>query len=157
MRESASIKGNIVMKFYHYTIADRLVKILISGYIKVMEESSKVMEDEVRLVWLTANPNWDNTAFYNYPSEVLDNAGRVRITLKSKYPSHKVFAQNIGMLQVLELSAKHSGVNIYDWGVSDKVIPLSDFECVELWKDEKWVEVPLMLNERNYYAEHQTV
>ena len=137
------------MKFYHYTIADRLIKILMSGHIKVMEETSKVEENEICLAWVTSNPEWDRTAFYDYPDAVLDNAGRIRITLKSKYPSHKLFQHNIGMLQSLELSAFHVGVNVNDWGVSDKVIPIFDFERVDLWKNNKWVEVPLRLNERD--------
>lgn len=130
------------MTFYHYTIADRLVKILIDGYIKVMEESSKVMEDEVCLAWVTASDEWDKTAFYGYPMEALDNAGRIRITLKSSYPSHKVYAPNIGMLDRLESSAILEGVNIYDWGVSIEPIPVTDFERVELWRDNNWVEFP---------------
>ena len=127
--------------FYHYTIADRLVKILISGYLKLCPE--KPLPNEPQLVWVTSNPEWDKTAFFGYPDEVLDNAGRIRITLKSQYAPHNNYY--IPNQYNLETTARMVGVNPYDWGVSHEVIPIADFEKVELWRDGKWEEVPCLM------------
>ncbi len=134
-------------KCYHYTIADRLVKILISGHIKVMEESSKREDYEVRLAWLTIDPKWDNTAFYRHPDDALDNAGRIRITLKSKYPSYLDFWGGIPDILALEESGASVNVDHTNWRVSPKVVPISDFEKVELWlhKEKRWEEIPIKL------------
>lgn len=133
-------------KFYHYTIADRLVKILISGHIKVMEESSKQSEDEPCLAWLTTSNEWDRTAFYGYPDEVLDNAGRIRITLNGEYTSYRKYRHNIPNVEILEISGLQVGCNLDDWHVSPEVIPMSHFEKVELWRDNRWEEVPCLKN-----------
>ena len=129
---------------YHYTIADRLVKILISGYIKVMEETSKQSEDEPRLAWLTKSDKWDRTAFYGYPDEALDNAGRIRITLKGEYPSYRRYRHMIPQIELLEISGLQVGCNLDDWCVSNEVIPIEQFEKVELWRDNRWEEVPCL-------------
>ena len=132
------------MKFYHYTIADRLVKILIDGYIKIMPESSKTSEDELCLAWVTSSPEWEKTAFYGYPQDVLEQAGKIRITLTKKYPSHKIYSNNIDNVKMLELSAIAEGTNINDWGVSLKPIPITHFEKIELWRNKQWEEVPFI-------------
>jgi len=132
-----------MMKTYHYTISDRLVKILIDGEIKVMEESSKHAHDEVCLAWLTINPEWDDTAFFGYDKKVLDNAGRIRITLGGTYDKHTKHSRYMPSRVMLEESAKSVGVNPEDWRVSDRPIDISRVSCIELWRDECWVEVPI--------------
>ena len=129
---------------YHYTIADRLVKILIDGHIKVMQESSKLSEDEPCLAWLTIRPEWDKTAFFGYPDDVLDNAGRVRITLPADYPSYMLFAQNIPQIDELRETAIHVGVTPSDWRVSLTPITIDKFIKIELWRGGEWVNVPFV-------------
>lgn len=68
---------------YHYTIADRLVKILIDGYLKLTPSIETATKNEPRLVWMTTSEEWDKTAFYGYPLEVLKSAGMIRITIDS--------------------------------------------------------------------------
>ncbi len=132
---------------YHYTIADRLTKILISKHIKLMEESSKYTDYEMCFAWLTTSPEWDRTAFYGYPEEVLNHAGRIRITLKKSYPSYLDFMGAIPNLIDLEFSGRKAGVDPTNWRVSKEIIPIADFAKIELWfwKEKKWVEVPGIL------------
>lgn len=127
---------------YHYTIADRLVKILIDGYINVMQSDLQI-KNEVRLCWLTVNPEWDKTAFYGYPEEVLDNAGRIRITLGGTYHPHHKFRDRIYGVVSLELSAKMAGVEPSDWRVTPETVPVNRFTKIELWKNKQWVEIPI--------------
>lgn len=133
------------MTYYHYTIASRLVQILIDGFIKIMPESSKMDENEICPAWVTSNPKWDKTAFMGYSSEVLDNQGRIRITLKDKKYDHpSLYKKNIWMYdEHLVPSAFYVGVDSKDWGISLEPIMLSEFKKIELWKDEKWVEIPI--------------
>lgn len=132
-------------KCYHYTIADRLIKILISGHIKLMEESSRRADYEVCFAWLTTSPKWDKTAFYDYPENALDHQGRIRITLKNMYPSYLDYWGVIPDITELEASGRKVGVDHTNWRISPEVIPVSDFEKVEMWfwKEKKWVEIPL--------------
>ena len=134
---------------YHYTIADRLVKILISRYIKVMEESSKLTEDEICLAWFTKSPKWDNTAFYGYPDQVLDNQGRIRISVKREdhhFHHYKHFAPNMPELDTLERTAIEAGVNPENWVVSQGIVPVSSFHKIEMWDPHYkiWKEVPVL-------------
>ena len=138
------------MKVYHYTIADRLVKILIDGYLKLTpaKDSMYLHEDERRTVWLTKNPKWDKTAFYGYPDAALDNAGRIHITINAEtilaVPA-EAEQHYLGDWDSLVWSAMEVGVDFNDWFVCFKEIPLSLVECVELWKDNQWVKIPLKL------------
>lgn len=129
------------MKFYHYTIADRLVKILIDGYLMLTPSKETTEDGELRLVWLTSSPTWDNTAFFGYPPEVLDNAGRIRITINKIYSTPKKFYDMIPMFDSLCDSARRVGVDPEDWGVSVDEIYIHEFEKIELWRDNEWTEI----------------
>ena len=131
-------------KTYHYTIADRLVKIMIDGHINIMKESSKVSKDEVCVAWLTVNPEWDKTAFYKYSDETLDNAGRIRITLNGTWIHYRYYRDLMPMVDMLELLAIAEGVNPEDWRVSTNKIEVEFFEKIELWKDGTWIEIPIV-------------
>lgn len=147
---ASSRKDGNKVKTYHYTIADRLVKILIAGHIKVMEKESQIDPFEIRLCWLTINPEWDKTAFYCYPNDVLDNAGRIRITLDGRFDTVDKFRKYIHPIKTLEESAKSVGVDPNDWRISDKIVPISRFSKIEFWleHDKKWVEIPGILNKK---------
>ncbi len=138
------------MKVYHYTIADRLVKILIDGFLKLTpnEDGDNFVDGELRVVWFTTNDEWDDTAFYGYPKEVLDSAGRIRITVDSNTNPLGVASANsdrLGQWEALVNSASEIGVDYRDWIVSPIQVKTEDFECVELWKHDRWVEVPLRI------------
>jgi len=128
--------------FYHYTIADRLVKILISRYLKLTPADPE--PNEPQLVWLTTNPEWDRTAFYGYPDEVLDNAGRIRITLKGDFPHYREYRHLIPNIEGFELSGLQVGCDINDWHVSADVVDITQFQKIELWRNNKWEEVPCL-------------
>jgi len=134
------------MKLYHYTIADRLVKILIDGYLKLTPENHPLEENERKAVWLTKSNEWDRTAFYGYPDAALDNAGRIRITVNAEtvlaVPA-KAEKHYLGNWESLIWSAMEIGVDYNDWFVTFKEIPLKLAEKVELWRNNQWVEVPI--------------
>jgi len=135
------------MKHYHYTIADRLVRILIDGFLKLTPEPEGLLESELQFVWVTSNPNWDNTAFFGYPISILENAGMIRITLNKVYSSPKKFYDFMPSYDSLVEKAYQVSVDPEDWGVSDSIISISDFEKIELWKDNKWIEIPININQ----------
>jgi len=135
------------MKLYHYTIADRLVKILINGYLKLTPENYPLLENEKKAVWLSNSDKWCKTAFYGYPDAALDNAGRIRITIDSaniKAEYAEAVQHYLGDWESLVWSAMEIGVSYKTWYVSFEVIPLNKVESIELWKDDKWVKVPII-------------
>ena len=129
-----------IQTYYHYTIMDRLEKILKSGYLKLTPNKIDLYKNEKQFVWLTKNSEWDKTVFINNPIEVLNEAGRVRITIHGDYPSHTKYKTRLVSLERLEASARRVGVNPRDWAVSTKKIPVKSFNAVEVWKDGKWVD-----------------
>lgn len=138
------------MKLYHYTIADRLCKIFIDGFIKT--STVGIDASEVPYVWLTKSEEWDKTAFYGYPSELITSHGRIRITLSKSFK--KVIRYNkikikIPLHNSLEVTAREVSVNPLDWFVSENKIPISFIEKVELWKDKKWIEIPIFCRRQN--------
>lgn len=138
------------MKLYHYTIADRLVKILIDGHLKLTpaENSMYLHENEKRAVWFTSQDTWDKTAFYGYPDAALDNAGRIRITVDTEtvlaVPA-EAEQHHLGDWESLVWSAMEVDVDYNNWFVCFNEVPLKLIECIELWKDGKWVKIPLKL------------
>jgi len=134
------------MKLYHYTIADRLVKILVDGYLKLTPENHPLKENERKAVWFTKSDEWDKTAFYGYSDIVLDNAGRIRITVNAEtilaVPA-QAEKQYLGDWENLILSALEVGVNYSDWFITFKEVPIKLVEKIELWRNNQWVELPL--------------
>ena len=133
------------MNLYHYTIADRLVKIMIDGSLKLTPKAPLVGERKV--VWMTIKDEWDMTAFYGVPLEVLDNAGRIRITIDSEKIDGKLAsgqADRVGRWVSLVESAWAVNVDYRDWVICYDRIPLEAVTKIELWleHDERWEEVP---------------
>ena len=138
------------MKLYHYTIADRLLKILMSGHLHKTprEDSPYLHEGEQRVVWLTTSGKWDKTAFYGYPMEVLENQGMVRITVDSEnIPCRvaSVHSHRLGDWESLVWSANKVGVDYRDWIICESEVLLKHFKKIELWRDEQWQVIPLKL------------
>jgi hypothetical protein len=133
------------MELYHYTIADRLIKIILDGYLKLSPKEP--MEGEPSLVWFTKKDEWDNTAFFGYSKEVLMNAGMVRITVDKdeveavesylKFLEPKQYKQ-FGYLVISALSVN---VNYKDWYVTDKIVERKYFKKIEFWINDNWVEI----------------
>ena len=122
---------------YHYTIADRLIKILDSGYLKLCPREPE--PSETQYVWLTKLPIWDNTAFYGYPTEVLDNAGRIRITVDldcinpdSVFNSDDV-SETIYNYKGLINSAKLVGVYPINWIVINEPVKLCSIISIDMY------------------------
>ena len=137
------------MEVYHYTIADRLVKIMIDGFLKLTprEESPLLHEGEMRCVWFTTSKEWDKTAFYGHRDDVLDNAGRIRITIDAMQVPLGLATANshrLGDWDSLVWSADEVGVDYRDWMISPSEVKVEDFERVELWleKEKRWHVVP---------------
>ena len=132
---------------YHYTIADRLIKILNSGYLKLCPERPE--PKETRYVWLTINPEWDRTAFYGYPDDLLDSQGRIRITVDldcinpdKVYLANRVFYSIHNYLGLIE-SATRVGIRASDWVVVSEEIKLSSIVNIEVWdtKTKQWNKI----------------
>ncbi len=137
------------MILYHYTISDRLIKILIDGYLKLTpsEDSEYLQEGERRAVWLTSNPEWDRTAFYGYPDNVLEHQGKIRISIKSDALMDRAVNKIhwLGDWDSLVWSAMEVKVDHRDWFVTFQEVGKANFKCVELWKDNQWQKIPLNL------------
>ena len=137
------------MKVYHYTIADRLVKIMMDGFLKLTprEDSPNRVEGEARTVWLTINDTWDSTAFYGTPMEVLENAGMIRITMDTNNTCSvgmaSAHSDRLGHWDDLVASAYRVGVDYRDWIISFEEIDVINFDNIELWKDGAWQHVPI--------------
>lgn len=136
------------MILYHYTIADRLIKILISKHLKLTPGiDTTLFEDEARVVWLTTNPTWDRTAFYGQPDDAIEAAGKVRISIDSSKVriSHAVSVkQYLGFFEQLVQSAKSVGVDFLDWYVSFEKVPISAFTKIEFYLNKEWVELDML-------------
>ncbi len=137
------------MTLYHYTIADRLMKILIGGHLKLTprEDSELLEEGEARAVWLTSNPEWDKTAFYGYPIEAIEASGKIRISVdfNAKHSNAEVASHRLGNWESLVWSAGKVGVDHCDWYVSFEEVCLNEFTNIELWKDGAWVKIPMLI------------
>lgn len=135
------------MVAYHYTIADRLIKILNSGYLKLCPE--KPEPNESRYVWLTTNPEWDRTAFYGYPDDLLDSQGRIRITVDLEcinpdkvdnvFKKLNTIHNYLGLIE----SATRVGVRAKDWIVVSEEIKLCSILNIEVWnvKEKQWTKI----------------
>lgn len=133
---------------YHYTIADRLIKILIDGYLKLTPNQEKYIA-EPHLVWMTTSDEWDKTAFYGYPLEVLEQAGMIRISI-DPYQVNLVNLDDVyramdckSLLKALEVLAEKVKVNTSNWRVTDMVVPVSAFLNIELWRNNQWETIPI--------------
>lgn len=132
---------------YHYTIADRLIKILNSGYLKLCPE--KPEPNETRYVWLTTNPEWDRTAFYGYPLDLLDSQGRIRITVDLEcinpdkvagvFDVSSTIYNYLGLIE----TATRVGVKAKDWIVVSEEIKLASIINIEVWntKTKQWNKI----------------
>ena len=127
-------------KYYHYTVEDRLKTILDTKVIKPSPHRKKdLMYGEKQFTWLTTNPCWDNTALYGNSNDLLDKAGRIRITVKGSYPKPKK-TNGIPHWDNLVKLAKKVGVNPNDWAVSKKLIHAANIETIEIWENSEWVD-----------------
>lgn len=135
------------MVVYHYTIADRLIKILNSGYLKLCPERPE--PKETRYVWLTAKDEWDKTAFYGYPDDLLDSVGRIRITVDldcinpDKVHVADEVSNSIYNYDALVKSAARIKVQSSDWIVVSEEIKLCSILNIEVWnvKEEQWNKI----------------
>lgn len=132
---------------YHYTIADRLIKILNSGYLKLCPERPE--PNETRYVWLTTNHEWDRTAFFGYPLDLLDSQGRIRITVDldcinpaKVHVADEVY-NTIHNYDGLVKSAARVKVQSSDWIVVDEVTKLVSIVNIEVWntKTKQWNKI----------------
>ena len=128
---------------YHYTLSDRLAKILLSQTILMSpRDSSELKEKEIPVVWLTVNPTWDKTAFLGYPLEKLDEIGRVRLTIENiPYTKATSLKKKLPLLSELIKSANLVNVNHNDWRISRKDIPIDKVTKIEKLIDNKWVKI----------------
>ena len=132
---------------YHYTIADRLIKILNSGYLKLCPERPE--PKETRYVWLTTKSEWDKTAFYGYPDDLLDSVGRIRITVDldcinpDKVHVADEVSNTIHNYDGLVKSAARIKVQSSDWIVVNEVIKLASIINIEVWdtKAKQWNKI----------------
>lgn len=132
---------------YHYTIADRLIKILNSGYLKLCPERPE--PKEIRYVWLTTKTEWDRTAFFGYPDDILDSVGRIRITVDldcinpDKVHVADEVSNTIYNYDGLIKSAARVKVSSEDWIVVDEVIKLISIVNIEVWdtKTKQWNKI----------------
>lgn len=135
------------MVVYHYTIADRLIKILNSGYLKLCPERPE--PKETRYVWLTTKDEWDKTAFYGYPDDLLDSVGRIRITVDldcinpDKVHVADEVSNSIHNYDGLVKSAARVKVQSSDWIVVNEVITLVSIVNIEVWdaKIKQWNKI----------------
>jgi hypothetical protein len=144
------------VRVWHYTILGAASSIIRDGEIKCAEAYVK---DEIRGVWLSTNPNWEETvrkAFRNTVTGVVSSplsrdplfrAGstptRIEIDLSTvkvtDWKTHrkkttKKFAQQ------LEAIAKEWGANPDEWLISYKSIRTKSFVSpIEVWNGERWV------------------
>ncbi len=143
---------------YHYTTFGNLEKIIKSGFLMVspLEKKNKIKRPAL---WLTQNPNWDNTAtkgFYDKNTgkarsltfEEQDSMfGCVRITIRyrDKYCNWETFKQvskeSIELRNQLEIIGIEQGSNPNDWYVSFEDVANTDFFAIDFWNGSKWENV----------------
>lgn len=127
------------MKYYHYTVMDRLQKIVNDGYLKLTPDKKDLMKNEGGFVWLTIKPEWDLTAFLLTDKKTLDDAGRIRITLEGWFPSHRKYINKLPHIKGLESQALKVGIDPNNWAVSNKRISVKKFTEIHIWVNNSWV------------------
>ena len=130
------------MLLYHYTISDRLVKIMVDGFLKLTPKEP--LAGEIPVVWLTKSREWEETAFYGHPKDALEQAGMIRITVSiyNVIPA-EAYRDRIPNFEHLCSTARIAGMDPEDWFVSNQKIGFDRIRGIELWRDEKWVKVPM--------------
>lgn len=131
-------------KLYHYTIKDRLLKILATGEIQRSPRDKKdLVGKERQVVWLTINSNWENTCFIKTPKEVIDQIGRVRITLNDKVKTIKAYEYKkyLHNWKNLVQTAIFVGSKAGDWRVCIKNISIDDIEEIHFFENNTWNKI----------------
>lgn len=131
-------------KIYHYTVKDRLLKILASGEIQRSPRDKKdLLGKERQVVWLTINSSWDNTCFMGSSKEAIDQAGRVRITLNDKVKTIKAHEYKKYLVNWKELvqTAMSVGTKAGDWRICIKNISIDDIEEIHFFNNNTWNKI----------------
>jgi hypothetical protein len=149
-----------IQRCWHYTTADRLHKIAESG--RINTTSTLIERGERPAVWLSTNPEWEETVQRVVINEVGNktpplsrdgllklgiipvrieiNCQQVRLLnwneFKKKSRISKFCADN------LEEVALEDGADPQQWRASFQPIDLKRTVCVEFWDGKAWVAAP---------------
>jgi len=145
-------KETMEKRFWHYTPAFRLLQILDSGQINL--ETRIGNTGEKRGVWVSTNPEWENTVKKNDPDtgelltkeQQIRRFGMARIEVKTlPFQTWNKYLHTSGIQKWKWLGMKNQGVawggNPDEWYVIYKPISSRYFLSVEVYTDGEWVEV----------------
>lgn len=143
---------------YHYTTFGYLENIVESGFLKVSpwEKKNKIKRPAL---WLSKNPDWDNTATKGYYDKETGQKrsltfeeqsrifGCIRITIpfSDKYCTwnkfKRVSKEPIELCNQLEIIGINQGSNPDDWYASFYDVATSEIIAVDYWDGNAWVDI----------------
>jgi hypothetical protein len=148
---------------YHYTTFGYLEKIVESGFLKVSQWEKK-NNIKRRALWLTKNPNWDNTATKGYYDKNIGKSrslsfedqsnmfGCIRITIpySRNYCNWETFKrvskEPLEICNQLEIIGIKKGINPDDWHISFHDVSTTEIITVHYWNGNEWEDI---VNEEN--------
>ncbi len=143
---------------YHYTTFGYLEEIIESKYLKVSPWEKKNNIERPAL-WLTKNPNWENSATKGYFDKTTGESryltfeeqsysfGCVRITIPHNvsfcnWDEYKLCSKEpINLTRELEKIGLQQGSNPEDWYVSFEDVPITEIIAVDFWNGVEWEDV----------------
>ena len=143
------------MKIWHYTVGVHLKSILESKQIK--PATAYISDNEKPVVWLSSNPNWEETAnkAIMKDGEVISlsrietakycgNLFRIEVDSTLLY-NWEYFKNKSGIdkktSKALEDVAYKQGANPNDWWVCFEPISIYDCIDIEILINDKWVSI----------------
>ena len=145
---------------YHYTTFGYLEEILNSRFLKVSpwEKKNKIKRPAL---WLTKNPNWDNTATKGYydretgerrsltfeEQSTIFGCIRITIPFKNTFCNWRKFKhvskEPIELCNQLEIIGRKQGSNPDDWYVSFDDVAATEIIAVDYWDGKEWVDISI--------------